>query len=322
MDPYSSFSSVSSYTPSRKFKGGAGEADGAIIGISVVIIFLLFMSILLTVAWGAPADNSTELGSRLAKAKQSVKDAFSRVGGGKVKELKSSKEVRDKLSGSTPAMVFVYMKGCGFCQKAAPIFDALAADNTDVTFYKIDSAVAKELLAAEQIQGFPTWLTTAGSGGAKKSMGLKAQKEMQNIVDAIKPAATGSLRRSKKHAKGARIVVSPVHASASSSAGVAREVNAAEARTLLAGKAPAVVFVGQSWCTYCKKMKPIIDEIALMFPNIQLVKLDGKGKDAENFIADTGITGFPSLLRNFGPSKMVVGYKDKNNLIKVLKGLE
>ena len=293
--PYSSWSSISDYLPNKgKYLKGGESASTAVIVIAVILIILLFISIIVTASWGS----IPERGSRLNTLKS-----------GQVTELKTAEEVEAALAGKSPVMVLVEMKGCGFCERAKPILQELSKEHKNVKFVKISGENASDLLRKHEITGFPTWLTNFTD--EKKMIGFKPKDEMQKLVKAAK---------NFKPNKGARLVVSPTRATTDAPPAVgALEVTADEARALLEDKQhPVAVLVSQDWCGFCKQLMPIYDELATELTNAKFVKVNG-GK-AEAFVVENNITGFPTILRNYGPTTVVVGYKPKAELAEVLRG--
>ena len=98
----------------------------------------------------------------------------------RVSELGSEQEARAALAGPSPTMVFLYADWCGFCKKANPIYDALAADPAykHVKLMKLNADKAKALAKEKGVSGFPTFLTNWGEG---KHVGYKDLPKMQAI---------------------------------------------------------------------------------------------------------------------------------------------
>ena len=85
------------------------------------------------------------------------------------------------LSGSTPAVVFMSMQGCGFCQKQQPLWDAAASSGkfNHVKMLQIDGKHARELARKHGVTGFPTMLSNRGN---KKYVGYKSNPQFEEML--------------------------------------------------------------------------------------------------------------------------------------------
>jgi thiol-disulfide isomerase/thioredoxin len=230
-------------------------------------------------------------------------------GGGTVDILPSEDDAAIALNMVFPTMVFIYMDGCSFCDKAKPDYVQLARENPGVHMAAINARRAHRLSTANQIDGFPAFLTNFGPH--RKIVGFKPKGTMQRVLHAAR-VSPGR----------ARLVVSPVpmHSAARGAAargrgGSVKEVTEAAAAALLANPSskPVIVFLYATWCGFCKKMKPVYESLASKFPGVQMVMVNAD--KAPKLVSDNKITGYPSFLRNFG-HKSSVGTAAKGNLIK------
>jgi thiol-disulfide isomerase/thioredoxin len=231
-----------------------------------------------------------------------------------VQDIQSEDEARRLLGGSDAAMIFLYMDGCGFCHKALPVFQELAADFGNVKLAKLNAKNAAGLIQENALDGFPTFLTNFGQ--QQKHVGFKPKASMERILQG---AARGA---------NARIVVSPVappanNAGRSGGSGgkSAVEVSEQEALAELAkdkSVQKTILFIYADWCGFCKKMKPVYTELATD-PKYHQYKLMMINADkAPNIVKNNQITGYPSFLRNFGPDKKKAGYQNKLQFAQLL----
>lgn len=116
-------------------------------------------------------------------------------------------------------------------------------------------------------------------------------------------------------APAAQLAAPKVRAS-SPDADAVKEVTEAQAKALLAGSDPVLVMIYASWCGFCKKLHPIMEELVKEHPEVKIVKLENTKCDA--LCKANAITGFPTMLGNFGDKKWV-GYKPKEGMKKVLQ---
>lgn len=243
-----------------------------------------------------------------------------RAAAGTVNELSSDAAAMQLLGdASTPTMLFLYMDGCGFCNKAKPDMAELAAQFPDVQVVALNARNAQNITRDNGITGFPAFLCNFGP--QRKMVGYKPKDAMARIMQ-TGAGAGGAGRRivvspvradegCRSGGGGARIVVSPVQpddgAPANGAAAGARDVTEKEAMDLLASNSPkAIVFVYAEWCGFCKKMQPVYDAAVAKYPDVRMVKLDSA--KAPTLVKQHKINGFPTYIMNFG-SKQESGYK-------------
>lgn len=202
-------------------------------------------------------------------------------------ELNSEAEARAALGGPDPTMVFLSATWCGFCKKAAPIYDQLASDPaySHVKLLKLDAGKASGLAKEKGVSGFPTFLTNWGEG---KHVGFKDLPKMRAILDTAK-------RRSRLNAG----------------------TSEAEVVRALQGKDPVVVFLSAEGCGYCKRMIPVWEEASGSgkFNHINMIHIEGK--NARELVKANGVTGFPTFLSNRGEGKYV-GFRPKEQFEQML----
>lgn len=204
------------------------------------------------------------------------------------------------LAGSTPTFVFVYADWCGFCKRADPIFTELSQSPTyqHVRMLKLNSAAAPAFVTKHGIRGYPAFLHNWGPkrGELVKVAGFQDKAAMQALLNSAPVASPTS----------AKVRLTVTHQD-----DVVRALN---------GTSPAVVFVSAEWCGFCKKLRPIWDEVVASgkFKHLTLLHIDAK--DAPELIKTHGITGFPTLLSNRG-SRKYVGYRPRDQLEQLLTSL-
>ena len=329
----------------RKLRGG-GKCDGGIIAVTIIFIVILALLLLGSAWWNNSNNNNNQYGGvpdvvidfiacphaspptppippptplqpvepippkNLMQRMETARVA-------EVKDLQTEEEARQLLAGSDGAMLFLYMDGCGFCHKALPVFQALAADFGDVKLAKLNAKNAAGLITENNIDGFPTFLTNFGQ--QRKHVGFKPKVSMERILQGA----------ADKRGANARIVVSPVAPPAKDEGrGAARggskgavEVTEEEALAELAkdkGVQKTLLFIYADWCGFCKKMKPVYTELAADPKYAQYHLMMINADKAPNIVKNNQITGYPSFLRNFGPDKKKAGYQNKLQFAQLL----
>lgn len=334
MSTISDFSSLLSLRGGGRNRLRGGCDNGGAVAVIVVVIVILFLVIIGAAVWGSGCTDKeyyvVTANGEVAKVQgMRASTARNRVFGGRraATEVTTQAEVEKALNGDKPAIVFLYMNGCGHCTRTKPIFDELAQELRGVHMMKVNADQCRQLCAKEGISGFPTFLTNFGyapgepRGKWKKYVGAKATK-----------ADLKKMLMGYQSDKKSRIVVSPVAGGGGARTqeeikpvntppryGEARLANEAEAVQALREAAPAAVFVFAEWCGFCKKFDPVFNEAAKAFPHMKLLKVDSA--KAAALVKEHGITGFPTILTNFANErgeKKHVGYLPAEALAQLL----
>ena len=73
------------------------------------------------------------------------------------------------------------------------------------------------------------------------------------------------------------------------------------------------------WCSPCKLLTPIIDEIKEDFPNVRFVDVDVD--ESTDLVSKYGVRGVPTVVieKNGVEVKRFVGVKQKNELVNEIK---
>ena len=104
-------------------------------------------------------------------------------------------------------------------------------------------------------------------------------------------------------------------------ANVAEVTDATFAAQVLQSSRPVLVDYWADWCSPCKQIAPIIDELSREYPNVKFVKVDTNTNP--NLAAEQGVLSLPTLQFFHGGrvEKSLTGGKTKNALKKAINEL-
>jgi thioredoxin 1 len=282
------------------------SCNGGIIAIIVIVIVLLVVGIVLAVVGtrgigsGSDAENVIVVSPKMRLQHATAAAAPPEKS---VRELSDEAGVRQMLAGDEPVVVVVYAPWCGYSKKMLPVLDEVAQAGHQVKIVKITDANAKGLVEEMGIRGFPTLLANFGE---KRYVGYRDVAQMTRLL----AEAHGANEDKKKK----RVTMAP---SASGAFGGVIELGSeAQARTFLASGEPALLMIHAEWCGYCKKMLPVLEELAPKFPRVKIAKI--LSDECKGLCEENGVAGYPTMLTNFGTRRKLVGYMPSEAISKVL----
>lgn len=93
-----------------------------------------------------------------------------------------------ELTAGTWAVVDFWADWCGPCKAYAPVFAAVAADTTAVTFAKVDVDNATETARAANVMSIPTTVLYDPAGNeAGRIVGATNERSLRDLVAAATP---------------------------------------------------------------------------------------------------------------------------------------
>ena len=88
-----------------------------------------------------------------------------------------------KFKGTQPAIIDFYADWCGPCKAVAPVLEELSNENTDITIYKVDTEVERELSSVFGIRSIPSILFIPMEGQPMMQAGALPKKALQDIIN-------------------------------------------------------------------------------------------------------------------------------------------
>lgn len=178
-----------------------------------------------------------------------------------------------------------YAPWCGYCQKLAPTWDALAKaleHDTTVTIAKVDCTVHRSICNSFDIKGYPTLLWIEDGKKVEKYQGQRTDEDLKAFVI---------------HKLGSSFSVS------------------AEGTTEPEPSSPVVSYSGDNfehgisvgisftkffapWCGHCKRLAPTWEELAIKFvgnPYVKIAKVDCTLDSSKDLCNQQEVDGFPTL---------------------------
>ena len=98
-----------------------------------------------------------------------------------VKEIKDN-EYEKLIKENDKVVIDCFANWCGPCKMLSPIIDALAEDNKDIKFYKVDVDNAEKITNEYMIMSIPTLLIFENGKLKDKVVGLKSKSELEEII--------------------------------------------------------------------------------------------------------------------------------------------
>jgi glutaredoxin len=88
-------------------------------------------------------------------------------------------EVVAALQGKEPVVVFLSADSCGFCKKMSPVWEEAVPKFKHIKMMRIDGKNARELVKANGVTGFPTFLSNRGEG---KYVGYRPKDKFEEML--------------------------------------------------------------------------------------------------------------------------------------------
>jgi thiol-disulfide isomerase/thioredoxin len=217
--------------------------------------------------------------------------------------------IREADEKGKPVIIKFYAESCPHCKKIKRFFDELSESLSNAMYIEIeDTTQALKPVAREHgIQKYPT-IVTISSASTKKVTGADESKIKSAVQNAINEHAKKSpakiettkptpMTQAQAPAQKSAQKEMPKKAA---STGVHHPTTKAELNTLKADaqqeKKAIVIKFTTSWCSHCKDIATILDDMARELPNVVYIELDGDNKDFTDEKKLHGVTGYPTTI--------------------------
>ncbi|KAI1005746.1 Protein disulfide-isomerase [Podosphaera aphanis] len=193
------------------------------------------------------------------------------------------------LSGK-PAFVEFYAPWCGHCKALAPVWEQLAQDfafdKGKIFIAKVDADAEKSLGKRFGVQGFPTLKYFDGKNKVPED--YTGGRDLESLSEFI-TKKTGLRPRKAKTGQSHVVMLNDDT--------FASQVN---------GNKNVMVAFTASWCTHCKQLAPIWENVARDFseePEVIIAKVDAVAENSKVTAEAHGVSSYPTI--KFFPKESV-----------------
>ncbi len=151
------------------------------------------------------------------------------------------------------------------------------------------------------------------NAGVRMSHGQKMQKGL--VVNPMHQGDADAQKQVKKMQKKMKAHMDKMQKEAKK-ADMQELANGQEVEKALSAKKPVIVMIYANWCGFCKKMHPVMQQLAKQFPKLKVYKINHE--KCPQLCQKNGITGYPAMLTNFGEKKYV-GYRPMEAMMQIVK---
>ncbi len=100
--------------------------------------------------------------------------------------IKNKEQYDAVLKDNGTVFVDFFAEWCGPCKMLAPVVEALAAENPDVKFVKVDIDQNPEIAQQYGIMSIPTLITFKNGALAAQSVGFQPKNALQGLIEQAK----------------------------------------------------------------------------------------------------------------------------------------
>ncbi|MGE4168882.1 MAG: thioredoxin family protein [Candidatus Babeliales bacterium] len=235
----------------------------------------------------------------------------------------------DSLKGTKPMVVDFYAEWCGVCKRVKPMVENLEKKHgKDVLFVMVNAGDAmtfgEKLKTEYSVRGFPSFVFLDMAGKeVDRIVGRETPERMETAIAKAKKGSEPSVKKevtptpAKKSEDCPSLTCKEPTGMPTAKQGIIMLEKITDLDAVMAKKQPVMYDFFTTWCAPCKKLEPILEELAKEYNDVIIVKIDAEM--FKSLASKYKIEAYPTLVFFNKDGKEVTRFTGYSDAI-VIKG--